>query len=171
MMGGLRREQSGSLGRRIMFERLLARTYDQSINRLDLDKTMEAWADDAVFEFPGHTTISGRFVGKPAIRAWWQRVFDRASEVRFVPRHVAFANPFLLTFANTMFTELEVDITTKDGISVHAELVSVVRFRRGKAVYVRDYFLDPSVEEILWGRASEPTADMTAPPLTATAAA
>ena len=31
--------------------------------------------------------------------------------------HVAFASPFLLTFANTMFTELEVDITTKGGIA------------------------------------------------------
>ena len=135
-----------------MFEGLLARTYDRSINRLDLDRTMESWADDAVYEFPGQTPISGRFVGKPAIRAWWQHVFDRASKVHFVPRHVAFANPFLLTIANTMFTELEVDITTKDGIAVHAELVSVVQFRRGKAVYIRDYFLDPSVEEKIWGR-------------------
>jgi ketosteroid isomerase-like protein len=156
-----------------MFERLLARTYDRSINRLDLDRTMASWADDAVFEFPGHSTISGRFVGKPAIRAWWQRVFERASEVRFVPRHVAFANPFLLTFANTMFTELEVDITTKDGRTVHAELVSVVRFRRGKAVHARDYFLDPSVEEVLWGRIAEPlsSASITAPPSAAAVAA
>ena len=141
-----------------MFERLLARTYDHSINRLDLDETMRWWADDAVFEFPGRTPISGRFVGKDAIRAWWKNVFDRAAEVRFVPRHVAFANPFLLTFRNTMFTELEVDIKTKDGLSVHAELVSVVRLRRGKAVHARDYFLDPSVEEVIWGRREEPQA-------------
>ena len=141
-----------------MFERLLARTYDRSINCLNLDRTMESWADDAVFEFPGRTPISGRFVGKPAIRAWWKHVFDRASEVRFVPRHVAFSNPFLLTFANTMFTELEVDIKTKDGIEVHAELVSVVQLRRGKAVHIRDYFLDPSVEETIWGRIAEPAA-------------
>jgi uncharacterized protein len=153
-----------SVGREgMMFERLLARTYDRSINRLDLERTMESWADDAVFEFPGRSTISGRFAGKPAIRAWWQHVFERVREVRFVPRHVAFANPFLLTWANTMFTELEVDITTKDGISVHAELVSVMRFRRGKAVFARDYFLDPSVEETLWGRLGDPRAEVPGP--------
>lgn len=133
----------------------MARTYDRSVNRLDLDRTMASWADDAVFEFPGRTPISGRFVGKPAIREWWRRVFERASEVRFVPRHVAFSNPLLLTVASTMFVELEVDITTKDGLAVHAELVSVARMRRGKAVYIRDYFLDPSVEEKIWGHVGE----------------
>ena len=140
-MGDLRakasRAASDCAARRVdMFERLLARTYDRTINRLDLDATMRSWADDAVFEFPGQTPISGRFEGKATIRAWWKNVFDRASEVSFVPRHVAFANPFLLTLRNTMFTELEVDSKTKDGLSAHAELVSVVRFRRGKAIHV-----------------------------------
>jgi ketosteroid isomerase-like protein len=138
-----------------MFERLLARTYDRTINRLDLERTMATWADDAVFEFPGRTSISGRYEGKAAIREWWRQVFDRAREVRFVPRRVALANPFLLTFRNTLFAELEVDITTKDGKRVHAELVSVVELRRVKAVHVRDYFLDPTVEETIWGRGSE----------------
>jgi hypothetical protein len=36
--------------------------------------------------------------------------------------------------------------------------VSVARFRRGKAIYIRDYFLDPSVEEVIWGRREEPQA-------------
>jgi ketosteroid isomerase-like protein len=139
----------------MLLERLLARTYDRTINRLDLDATMAAWADGAVFEFPGRTPISGRYVGKPAIREWWRTVFARAREVRFVPRRVALANPFLLTFRNTLFAEIEVDITTKDGQHAHAELVSVVELRRGKAIHARDYFLDPTVEEKIWGRLTE----------------
>ena len=50
---------------------------------------MRGWADEAVFGSPGHSTISGRFVGKPAIEAWWRRWFDRMPSVRFAVRRVA----------------------------------------------------------------------------------
>lgn len=137
-----------------MLERLVARSY-RAINRRDLAAVMRYWADDAVFEFPGRMPISGRFVGKAAIEAWWQRVFDRMATFHLTPRRVAFSNPLALTWANTMFVELEVEAMTKDGLRVRTDLVSVVRFRRGKVVSARDYFFDPTVEEAIWGRREE----------------
>lgn len=135
-----------------MLERLVARTYE-AVNRKDLAATMHGWAEDAVFEFPGHSTISGRFVGKPAIEAWWRRWFERMATVRFVARRVALANPLALNIANTVFIEWTADVTTVDGIAAHAEGVSVMRIRRGKVVFARDYFLDPTIEELVWGTA------------------
>ncbi len=103
--------------------------------------------------FPGRTPISGRFVGKPAIEAWWRRFFERMATVHFKPTRVAVANPLALVLGTTtMFAEIEVEVTSKDGIRSRAELVTVTRLRRGKAVFVRDYFLDPTVEEAIWGR-------------------
>jgi hypothetical protein len=29
----------------------------------------------------------------------------------------------------------------------------VMRIRRGKVVFARDYFLDPTIEEVVWGAA------------------
>ncbi len=136
-----------------MLEQIVARNFE-ALNRKDLAAAMRGWADNAVFEFPGHSTISGRFVGKPAIEAWWRRWFERMADVRFVVRRVAFANPFTLTLANTVFVEWVADVTTTDGVSVHAEAVSVMRVRRGKVVFARDYFLDPTIEEMVWGRAA-----------------
>ncbi len=136
-----------------MLERIVARNFE-ALNRKDLAAAMRGWADDAVFEFPGRSTISGRFVGKPAIEAWWRRWFERMADVRFVVRCVAFANPFTLTLANTVFVEWAADVTTVDGISVHANAVSVMRLRRGKVVFARDYFLDPAIEDAVWGRAT-----------------
>jgi ketosteroid isomerase-like protein len=135
-----------------MLERMMARNF-RAVNRKDLAAWMRGWAEDGVFEFPGHSTISGRFVGKPAIEAWWRHWFERMGSVRFVVRRVAVANPFTLNFANTVFVEWVADVTTVDGIPVHAEAVTVMRLRRGKVVYARDYFLDPSIEEASWGAA------------------
>ena len=45
--------------------------------------------------------------------------------------------------------ELEVDVKTKDGLTAHAQVVSVARLRRGRVVHLRDYFLDPTVEEAI----------------------
>lgn len=138
-----------------MFEQLAARMF-RPVNRKDLDGWMRAWADDAVFDFPGDSPISGHFEGKAAIEAWWRRWFDRMAQVRFTPVHVAFANPFGFSVANTVFTQLTVDVTTKDGLTAHADLVNVSRVRAGKIVEARDYFFDPSVEEAVWGRGSDP---------------
>jgi len=135
-----------------MLERMMARNF-RAMNRRDLAGTMRGWAEDGVFEFPGHSTISGRFVGKPAIEAWWRRWFDRMASVRFVVKRVALANPFTLTVANTVFIEWVADVTTVDGMSAHAEAVTMLRLRRGKVVFARDYFLDPTIEDVVWGAA------------------
>ncbi len=137
-----------------MLERLVARNF-RPINRKDVDGWMARWADDAVFDFPGHSPISGHFVGKPAIEGWWRRWFDRMAEVRFTPVHVAVANPFGFTVSNTVFTELTVDVTTKDGLTAHADIVNVSRIRGGKIVESRDFFFDPTVEEPVWGNGTE----------------
>ena len=71
--------------------------------------------------------------------------------------HVAFANPFGFSVANTVFTQLTVDVTTKDGLTAHADLVNVSQVRGGKIVAARDYFFDPSVEEAVWGRVVDPS--------------
>jgi ketosteroid isomerase-like protein len=139
-----------------MFEQLVARTF-RPINRKDLDGWMRAWGNDATFDFPGDSPISGHFEGKAAIEAWWRRWFDRMAEVRFTPVHVAFANPFGFSVANTVFTQLTVDVTTKDGLTAHADLVNVSQVRGGKIVAARDYFFDPSVEEAVWGRVVDPS--------------
>jgi ketosteroid isomerase-like protein len=98
----------------------------------------------------------GHFEGKVAIEVWWRRCFDRMAEIRFTPVHVAFANPFGFSVANTVFTQLAVDMTTKDGLTAHADVVNVSRLRGGKIVEARDYLFDPAVEAPIWGRVGDP---------------
>lgn len=135
-----------------MFESMVARSYE-ALERRDLDAVMSYWADDAVWEYPGNTPMSGRFVGKQAIRSWWERWLHRMASVKFTVKHAALANPLGLMASNTLFVEWEADITTTDGMSARPAGVTVTTIRRGKTVHARDYFMDPSVLEQVWGTA------------------
>jgi ketosteroid isomerase-like protein len=140
-----------------MFEAIVARSFE-ALNQRDLGRIMRQWADNAIFEFPGHTPVSGRFVGKPAIEAWWTRWVDHMASVHFDVKTVGLANPFTLTLRNTCFVEWHAEVTTKDGISMSADAVSVLRVRRGKVVYACDYFFDPTVLDAVWGRTPDAVA-------------
>ena len=142
-----------------VFEGLVARNY-QALDKRDLAAVMTWWADDAVFVFPGRTTISGTFSGRAAIEAWWRHVLDRMAVFHFTPKHVAFANPFGLTWSNTVLIEQTVDAETVDGLRAHVELVSVLRYRHGKVVHARDYFSDMTEEERIWGIRPDMTQDV-----------
>lgn len=133
-----------------MFEKLVARSYEAA-GRKDLDAMMASWSDDAVWEYPGHSAMSGVFVGKAAITDWWRRWLDRMASVRFTVKHAALSNPIALTWSNTMLVEWEADITTTDGLSGHPCGVTAFEFRHGKCVHARDYFLDTALIDKVWG--------------------
>lgn len=48
------------------------RTYEH-LNRRDLESFLAAWKPDAVFEFPGDISASGRFMGTAEIYTWFER--------------------------------------------------------------------------------------------------
>jgi len=53
--------------------RVAIRQGSAALRRKDLPAVMRAWADDGVFEFPGHPGKPGRHEGKAAIQAFWDR--------------------------------------------------------------------------------------------------
>lgn len=135
-----------------MFERRVQRTFE-AVGRKDLAAVMRGWAEDGVLEFPGHSTLSGRYEGKPAIEAFFRRWFERMESIRLTVKHVGFSNPVTLTYGSTMYVEFETDQKTRDGVSFHTEVAGVYRFRRGKVVFYREYLFDPSEAETIWGPA------------------
>ena len=133
-----------------MFEAVVQRTYD-AINRQDVHGIMKAWADDAVFELTGRSRISGRYEGKAAIEGFFRHLFARMERIHITVQHVGFANPLGFSYRNTMYVEFEADETTREGQSVHAEVIGVFRIRRGKTVLLRELWLDQSLLEQVWG--------------------
>jgi ketosteroid isomerase-like protein len=138
-----------------MFEKRVQRTFE-AIHRKDVAAVMRGWAEDGVLEFPGTSTLSGRYEGKPAIEAFFRRWFERMDTIRLTVTHVGFANPVTLTYGSTMYVEFETDQKTTDGLSFRTEVAGVYRFRRGKVVFYREYLFDPSEAKAIWGPARRP---------------
>lgn len=140
-----------------MFEGQMAKAFE-ALERKDLHAVMRGFADEAVFEFPGHTPISGRHEGKPAIEAFFRALFERLETWHFTIRHVGMANPIGLNYTNTLYIEYEVDEASTGGQVAHNRGITVMEFRHCKVVLGRDYFFDPTVVERLFASTEAPGA-------------
>ena len=135
-----------------MFEGRVAKGFE-AMDHKDVEAVMRGWADDGVFEYPGHSTLSGRMEGKPAIEAFMRALFERLDTWHFTIKHVALANPLGLAYTNTIFVEWDVDETSKAGIAAHNSGVTVFTYRRGKLVAARDYIFDTGIVDQVIGTA------------------
>ena len=138
-----------------MFEKRTQHNMD-AMSRKDLAAVMRSWADDGVLEFTGHTPISGRYEGKPAVAEFFRTVFAGVESIRITVKHVAFANPVGLNYSNTVYVESEVDATSREGVTIHDERIAVIKYRHGKVVALREWAFDPTIVEAMWGRAAAP---------------
>ena len=125
----------------------------EAVNRKDLAAVMKGWAEDGVLEFPGRSSLGGRYEGRVAIEAFFRRWFERMASIRLTVRHVAFANPIALDYTNTMYVEFDTEQVTTEGLSFHTEVVGVYRLRRRKLMYYREYLFDPDWALTVWGPA------------------
>jgi ketosteroid isomerase-like protein len=140
---------------REMYEQRVQRSLE-AMSRKDLGAMMRPFADEAVFELAGHTSLSGRYEGKAAIEGLFRRIFERLEIIRFTVKHVALANPVGFTYNNTVFVESEVAETSKEGVTIRDQRIAVYQYHHGKVVSVREWAFDPTVIEAIWGHV-EPT--------------
>ena len=136
-----------------MFEQRVRRSFE-AVHRKDLGAVMRGWADDGVLEFPGHSGLSGRYAGKPAIETFFRRWFERMASIDIRVTRVGFSSPLTLTREGTMYVEFETDQRTVEGLAFHTEVVGVYRFRRGKLASYREFLFDPSAADAIWGPAT-----------------
>jgi ketosteroid isomerase-like protein len=119
-----------------------ARAQFARLNAHDLEGFMSAIAEDAVFEFPGQTDLSGRHVGKAAVRTFFQTMLDHFPQIRFTLRHVDVENIFALSGTNTLLIEWDLEYTNRAGRTFHNSGVTSGSARNGKIVRLRDYLFD-----------------------------
>lgn len=113
-------------------------------SRHDLASFLSAWAEDAVFVYPGTTSFAGRYEGKQQIQEWFQAYMDAFPRIQFTVQNVCVRSAFGLT-SNLVCTQWEVAVANRDGADFQYGGITVVRLRRAKAVQVTDYIFDTSV--------------------------
>ncbi len=129
-----------------------------ALRRMDVEAVCRDVADDAVWEFPGQSTMSGKYEGRAAIEGFWRRAFERYEKFDIRPQRIALTHPYAFGASNDALVEWVVDAATRDGMTVHYEGVVVLKVRGGKMVHGRDYFFDPSLLDPVWGRREEEVA-------------
>jgi ketosteroid isomerase-like protein len=59
-----------------------------ALNQQDLAGFMKGWADDGAFIFPGALSVSGKFVGKPAVQGWFEKFLHQFPKTQFTVRNI-----------------------------------------------------------------------------------
>lgn len=127
----------------LLMKRAVAKGY-AAVDRQDLDAIADQFHEDAVFEFPGQTMMSGRYEGRPAIRAWFERWFAAMPETRFALRHVSVVNPFAVTASNVVHAEWDLDEVDREGHRYHITGVTTWVVERGKGASGQGPHLRPT---------------------------
>ncbi len=127
------------------------RTYEH-LNRRDLESFLAAWQSDAVFEFPGDISASGRFMGTAEIFTWFERFLEMFPTLHFTLLHVAVARPWTLGANNEVMVEWTIDLENRAGERKRNRGVTAIAIRGAKVAAARDYIFDtgPSFRRI-WG--------------------
>ncbi|ABS27700.1 nuclear transport factor 2 family protein [Anaeromyxobacter sp. Fw109-5] len=133
-----------------LIARSRARRGFDALNRKDLAAVVGAFADDAVFEFPGRTRMSGRFEGKRALEEYFRRWFAERAMIRFRVMHVCVEDVLALGGTNTVQVEWALEEADRHDVSFHLSGVTVLDVRHGKIVRARDYVFEPDVLEREW---------------------
>ena len=116
------------------------------LTRQDLDAIAKSFHEDAVWEYPGETILGGRFVGRTAIREWFQRYFELMPETRFTVRHTAVENIFALGLTNDSYVEYELDQVDHAGRHYHVTGVTAFHIKGAKIRHAKDFIFEQDVE-------------------------
>src|SRR3990172_10084474 len=125
----------------ILAKREVRKAFD-ALARHDADTVLGMFHDDGVFEFPGETVLGGRFQGKEAIGAWFERWFERMPVIRFTLNHVSVENIFAMGATNTVHVEWDLEESDNDGNAYRLTGVTAFHVVGGKAKHIKDYIFD-----------------------------
>jgi ketosteroid isomerase-like protein len=108
--------------------------------RGDIDQFLAEWADDATMTFPGGPPWGGTHRGKPEIRQWFERFYERFPDADFSAENIFVSNPLAIGANNEL--AIEWSATFGEGTKPNRGVV-VVTVRGGKAVHFIEYFFHP----------------------------
>jgi ketosteroid isomerase-like protein len=125
------------------------------LRALDAEFFIRQLAEEVVLECPGRTPISGRFVGRHAVAAWYRRYFARLASLDHHLVHTTLDRPYALGLTNTVVTEYEEVATLRDGRTLRGRAIDVTEMRRGKVTASRTYIFDLHAFEEIFGASED----------------
>lgn len=122
----------------------------EAMTRQDVDAILAAGSDDAVFEFPTDTILGGVFVGKDAIRSWYETKHARMVETTFTIRHLSVENIASMGTSNVVLVEWGLDETDADGNDYRLSGVTSLEIEGRKARRIKTYVYEQDLLNEIW---------------------
>ena len=133
-----------------LLARMKTRKGCSCLNSRELDKFFKDWRDDAVFIYPGSTSVSGEHKGKKSIRKWWMTFYEQFPESYFTIKGIYIRNIMSFLPSNQIAIEWEVDVKNNKGDRFHNHGVSLVTVQNGKITRFEDYIFDLETLRKAW---------------------
>ena len=111
----------------------------EALNEGNLDKFTKAWSKDFIFIYPGRVKAGGKFTGSVDARSWFENFIMQFPQRKFTINRVGVTNMFDMAGNNTIFAELNVELTNKSGYNCSNSGISMIRLKKGKVVSAEDF--------------------------------
>jgi ketosteroid isomerase-like protein len=134
----------------IIIKKKIRSAFD-SLNQRDVSRFISGWAEDAIFIYPPAVSVGGKTEGKKAIEKWFAKFVEQFPKVNVTVRNVCVENMFDFTGTNVAAAEWDITYTNRDGKEFSNSGVTVIKGRKGKAVWVCDYYFDTDKLKKAWG--------------------
>lgn len=124
-----------------------------ALNDRNLDKFMEAWAEESVWIYPGNLSVSGKYVGKDKVKKWFEHFQTQFPLISFKINHLGVGSIFAFNGNNVVSAQWDLELTNKDGFKNQNSGVTVLRIKGGKVVQGEDFLFKNSGEDFvkMWG--------------------
>jgi ketosteroid isomerase-like protein len=124
-----------------------------ALNERDLDKFMKAWAEQSAWIYPGDLSVSGKHVGKDAVRIWFEHFMEQFTKCKFNLLHLGVDNIFALNGNNTVLAYWELELTNKAGLAFQNRGITLLNIKGSKVVKGEDFLFKNSGADFnsIWG--------------------
>ncbi len=121
-----------------------------AMTRQDIEAILDAGSDDAVFEFPTDTVLGGVFVGRDAIRGFYETFYARMAKTTFTIRHITVEAITAMGSSNYVHVEFVLDETDTDGNDYRLTGVTGLEIQHGKARRVKTFIFEQDRLREIW---------------------
>ena len=121
-----------------------------TLNRHDLAGSIDGWAEDGTWTFPGNVPISGETKGKKAFEAALANWMAHFPKINFTIKEVFVSNIFAMGGTNNIAIEWEIAMTNLKGKEFRNSGVSIMRVKGGKAVAEKEYLFSTDILKEAW---------------------
>ena len=97
-----------------------------ALNNSNLDKFMNAWAEESVWIYPGNLSVSGKFVGKDQVRKWFKHFLEQFPHRKFTVKHFGVGSIFALSGNNVVSAHWDLELTNIAGTNYQYSGVTIL---------------------------------------------